>query len=131
MSKKLKIIIAAVVAAAIAFLWWRRRAQAAQIDGLTAATPTPMTALTALQTNVQQLPGLASQAAIARVSQLLPPVIGQGVQAVIGQTTPKPAAAGPCPPGYVGPHPADPSVYCAGVVSSRFGGASAALGARR
>jgi hypothetical protein len=92
MTTKIKIIIVSVVAAAIAFLLWRRRAQASQLEGVYAATPSPMSATTALQTNVQQLPGLATQAAIQQITRLLPPVIGQGTQAVIGQTTPQPAA---------------------------------------
>ncbi len=118
MSTKIKILVAAVVAAGIAFLIWRRRAQAAQIEGLTAATPSTTTAITALQTGVQQLPGLATAAALEKVQKILPPVIGQGLQAVIPQNTPKPPTGNPCPdPSYVGPSPVSSSTWCGGTLN--------------
>jgi hypothetical protein len=94
---KVKILIAAGTALVVFFLIFRRRAQAAQaqVYGVTAGTPAPQTGITNVLApppgmTVGQLPGLATQAALGYASSVLPPIVNQGVQAVIAQSSAKP-----------------------------------------
>lgn len=120
MSTKIKIVLVAAAAAAVVFfLVWRRRAQAAgALDKYGTTPPTNQTAVTQLQTGVRNLAygavDKATQAAGNVVAQILPPVIGQGMQAVIPQSTPRPSD-NPCPdPDYVGPSPVSATTWCGG-----------------